>query len=181
MCGPELAGIQDLSTCSFFATTDSSENPKRETTVESHPARNEGWTPGVPACDARFLIVARDSWHILVSQTDFSSEPPMDPNRRAHARLKTSVPLELNVEGGNSPHRGATADLSLTGCYIETIFPWPIGTNLELKLQLGGTLLVLGTVVTCDPQVGNGIQFNKMLPEDIDELRSFLEAAEKSA
>ena len=105
----------------------------------------------------------------------------MDPNRRAHARLKTTVPLEIQVEGSNSPHRGATADLSLTGCYIETIFPWPIGTNLELKLQLGGTLLVLGTVVTCDPQVGNGIQFNKMLPEDIDELRSFMEAAEKSA
>jgi transposase InsO family protein len=72
------------------------------------------------------------------------------------------------------------ADLSLTGCYIETIFPWPIGTNLELKLQLDGTLLVLATVVTCDPQVGNGIQFTKMLPEDINELRSFLEAAEKA-
>ena len=39
---------------------------------------------------------------------------------------------------------------------------------------------MLATVVTCDPQVGNGIQFNKMLPEDIAELRSYLEAAEKS-
>jgi len=104
----------------------------------------------------------------------------MGTNRRAHTRLKTSVPLEIHVEGSNSPHRGATADISLTGCYIETIFPWPIGTNLELKLQLDGTLLVLATVVTCDPQVGNGIQFNKMLPEDIAELRSYLEAAEKS-
>jgi hypothetical protein len=104
----------------------------------------------------------------------------MDPNRRGHPRLKTSVPLELYVEGSGSPHRGATADLSLTGCYIETIFPWPIGTNLELKLQLDGTLLVLATVVTCDPQVGNGIQFTKMLPEDINELRSFLEADEKA-
>jgi hypothetical protein len=27
--------------------------------------------------------------------------------------------------------------------------------------------------------VGNGIQFNKMLPEDIAELSAFLEAAEK--
>jgi hypothetical protein len=37
-----------------------------------------------------------------------------------------------------------------------------------------GTLLVLHKVVTCDPQVGNGVQFTKMLPEDIEELRAFL-------
>jgi PilZ domain len=104
----------------------------------------------------------------------------MDRNRRAHPRLKTSIPVEIIVEGSNSPHRGATSDLSLTGCYIETTFPWPVGTNLDMKLQLEDTLLVLATVVTCDPMVGNGIEFNKMLPEDIDELRSFLEAAEKS-
>ena len=73
--------------------------------------------------------------------------------------------------------RGATSDLSLGGCYIETIFPFPIGTQLELKLQIDGdTLLVLATVVTCDPQVGNGIQFSRMLPEDIAELRGFLES-----
>jgi hypothetical protein len=39
---------------------------------------------------------------------------------------------------------------------------------------------VMATVVTCDGLVGNGIEFTKMLPEDIEELRSFLEAAEKS-
>jgi hypothetical protein len=104
----------------------------------------------------------------------------MDRNRRTHPRLKTSVPVEINVEGSNSPHRGATSDLSLTGCYIETTFPWPVGTNLDMKLQLDETLLVMATVVTCDGLVGNGIEFTKMLPEDIEELRSFLEAAEKS-
>jgi hypothetical protein len=59
---------------------------------------------------------------------------------------------------------------------VETLFPLAIGTTLELKLQVDGTLLVLAEVVTCDPQVGNGIQFTKMLPEDIGELRAFLEA-----
>ncbi len=62
---------------------------------------------------------------------------------------------------------------------METIFPLPIGTNLELKLQLEDTLLVLGTVVTCDPQVGHGIRFSRMLPEDIEQLRIYLETAEK--
>ena len=84
--------------------------------------------------------------------------------------------MELHVEDSESPIRGATADLSLSGCYVETIFPFAIGTTLELKLKVDGTLLVLAKVVTCDPQVGNGIQFTKMLSEDSEELRAFLEA-----
>jgi c-di-GMP-binding flagellar brake protein YcgR len=106
---------------------------------------------------------------------------PPPPERREDRRIKTKVPVELYLEGQNSPYRGATADLSLHGCYIESIFPFPIGTNLELKLQLNGTLLVMATVATSDPQVGNGIKFTRMLPEDIEELRAFLEAAEKEA
>jgi hypothetical protein len=103
----------------------------------------------------------------------------MDHNRRTHPRLKTSVPIEIYIEGNNYAIRGSTTDLSLTGCYIETIFPLPVGTHLELKLKLDDTLLVLATVVTSDPQVGNGIQFDKMLSEDIAELGAFLDAAEK--
>lgn len=104
-----------------------------------------------------------------------------DHDRRRYSRLKLRVPVEMFVEGGDSPIRGATSDLSLSGCYIESIFPFPVGTNLELKLQIDGTLIVLGTVATCDPQVGNGIHFSKMLPEDTEELRVFLDAAEKEA
>lgn len=106
--------------------------------------------------------------------------PPMDHDRRDHPRIKVRVPVEIFTEDSESPIRGATSDLSLSGCYIETIFPFPAGTNLELKLQLESTLLLLATVVTCDPQVGNGIRFTRMLPEDIEELRAFLEAAEKT-
>src|SRR4029077_11924900 len=104
----------------------------------------------------------------------------MEPHRRTHPRLQTSVPVEIKVKGSTSPPRCAPSNLSLNGSYIETSFPWPVGTNLDMKLQLEDTLLVLATVVTCDPLVGNGIEFTKMLPEDVDELRSFLEAAEKS-
>ena len=99
--------------------------------------------------------------------------------RQEHIRLKLKVPIEIYVDGSDSPLRGATSDLSLGGCYLETIFPLPIGTNLELKLQLEDTLLVLGTVVTSDPQVGNGVRFSRILPEDMEQLRIFLEAAEK--
>jgi len=111
---------------------------------------------------------------------------PPPPERRDHARIKIKVPVELHFENNDTPYRCATADLSLLGCYIETMFPFPVDTPVELKLEANNTLLILGRIVTSDPQVGNGIQFVKMLPEDIEELRLFLEhirqeAAEKEA
>jgi c-di-GMP-binding flagellar brake protein YcgR len=103
-----------------------------------------------------------------------------ESERRGSARIKVQVPVEIYPEGSAAPLRGATSDLSLSGCYIESIFPFPVGTRLDLKLQLKGTLLATATVVTSDPQVGNGIRFSRMLPEDIEELRTFLENAEKT-
>ena len=106
---------------------------------------------------------------------------PPAPERRENPRFKIKVPVEIYLEGKDTPYRTATSDLSLHGCYIETIFPFPIGTVLELKLQVNGTLLAMATVATSDPQVGNGIRFTRMLPEDVDELRTFLDAEEKAA
>ncbi len=100
--------------------------------------------------------------------------------RRNSTRLKIKVPVELYVEASSSPIRGTTSDLSVSGCYVQTIFPFPAGTNLELKLQLENTLLIVASVVASDPQVGNGIRFMRMLPEDIEELRAYLATADKS-
>jgi c-di-GMP-binding flagellar brake protein YcgR len=102
-----------------------------------------------------------------------------DPNdRREYARIKVSVPVQIQIDAGGSPIRGATADLSLSGCYIETLFPIPIGTNLDLQLSIETVLLIAATVVTCDPQVGNGIRFIRMLPEDRKALEAFLQATQ---
>jgi c-di-GMP-binding flagellar brake protein YcgR len=104
-----------------------------------------------------------------------------DPNdRRSCARIKLSVPVEIQTDAGGNPMRGATTDLSLSGCYIETIFPFPIGTNLDLQLSIETIILIAATVVTCDPQVGNGIRFTRMLPEDREALKVFLEAAQQA-
>jgi hypothetical protein len=108
------------------------------------------------------------------------SPSEQQPERRACPRIKVKVPVELFPPGNNVPQRGATSDLSEAGCYIETMFPFPIGTTLEMSLQVHGTLLALGQVVTCDPQVGNGIEFTKMLPEDQEELRAYVKAALQS-
>jgi|SRR5271170_4160215 len=106
---------------------------------------------------------------------------PPPPERRDAVRIKVKAPVEIFLEGTDTPLRGATADLSMRGCYIETMFPFAIGTVLELKLQLNSRLLIFGKVVTSDPQVGNGISFTRILPEDLEELRVYIEAAQKEA
>jgi c-di-GMP-binding flagellar brake protein YcgR len=99
--------------------------------------------------------------------------------RRKNPRFKVSVPVEIHTETSTAPLRCATSDLSLDGCYVESMYPFPAGTCLDLKREAGGTLVISARVVTCDPQFGNGIQFLRMLPEDRAVLMKFLETVAK--
>ena len=102
----------------------------------------------------------------------------MTPERRANPRFKLHVPVEIHIDGNEVPIRCSTSDISLGGCYIESLYTLPVGTHLELKLDIGETLLVLATVVTRDPQVGNGIHFTRILAEDLDALAHYLNSPE---
>lgn len=106
---------------------------------------------------------------------------PPPPERRSDPRLRLRVPVEIRFEDNPAPYRTTTSDVSLHGCYIETIYPFPVGASLELKLHLDEMLLILATVATKDPQVGNGLHFDRMLSEDVEMLRAFLDAAQKKA
>ncbi len=95
--------------------------------------------------------------------------------RRKHPRFKVSVPVEIHAEGNAAPIHCATSDLSLEGCYIESMYPFAVGTKLELRLEAGDTLLIAARVITCDPQFGNGIHFERILPEDLNTLGKFFD------
>ena len=103
----------------------------------------------------------------------------MGAEKRESKRVKARVPVELQIDGSKTPIRTETADLSLTGFYVEMMFTLSVGMTLDIKLQIGDTtLLAVGRVVTSDPTVGNGISFTKMLREDRQALAIFLQASE---
>jgi hypothetical protein len=107
------------------------------------------------------------------------SFPCISVEKREHRRSKVRVPVELQPQITTSPIRTETADLSLSGLYVEMMFTLDLDTQLDIKLQLGGsTVLAVGKVATCDRTVGNGILFTRILPEDREELRKFLQAAD---
>lgn len=113
--------------------------------------------------------------------SDHDTKVFLGNDRRKDARIKIGVPIEIRAESVSSPIRGATADISLSGCYFETVYPFPVGTSLDLQLSVDATIiLVAATVATCDPQVGNGISFSRMLSEDREALKVFLEAAQQA-
>ena len=98
---------------------------------------------------------------------------PSHQDRRKHERFKVRVPIEFHPEGSRRL-RSATADLSLGGCYLEMMFTFPVGTILEVSLQIGYTVFAKAVVVTRELQVGNGIQFIDMAPTDRDAIRNYI-------
>jgi c-di-GMP-binding flagellar brake protein YcgR len=96
------------------------------------------------------------------------------PERRRYPRIRAKVPIEL-ICSGAAPMRTSTDEISVCGCYVETMFTMDVGTKLTIKLSISGeTLNLSGAVVTKYPQVGNGIDFTQMHPDDSRKLGEFI-------
>ena len=88
-------------------------------------------------------------------------------DRRIHARYKFRCEVEIRLNG-RPAMRGILGDLSVGGCYVETIAPQPTGTPLELYLLTkGGELQVGGVVRHAQPAMGMGVEFVDLKPEKL--------------
>ena len=86
-------------------------------------------------------------------------------NRRRRQRHRISFHLELRDERNNIPMRVTATDISGNGCYIETLTPVAVGTNLKVQFWLEDERIDSTAVVrTCDPAVGMGIEFVGLTP-----------------
>ncbi len=98
-------------------------------------------------------------------------------NRRRWPRHKISFPIELRDERINTPMRINATDVSGNGCYVETILPLPIGTSLRVDFYLEDQHIKITAVIrTCDPGVGNGIEFTGMPLEGKQQLQAYLDS-----
>jgi hypothetical protein len=110
-----------------------------------------------------------------------TDQPPEMPqkDRRKYPRTKASIPIEFKAEGAAVASHAETADLSISGCYIEMSFTLAVETKLDLVLWIEDKRLpTKAVVVTHHPQFGNGIQFVGMSEEDQNKLAHFLESHE---
>lgn len=99
----------------------------------------------------------------------------MSQEKRRYPRFKVKVPVELHLSASAPPQRTSVDEISLCGCYIETMFTFDPGTKLGLVFSLNEERIsVQGIVVNRYPQVGNGIDFVEISPEDRAKLSEFL-------
>jgi c-di-GMP-binding flagellar brake protein YcgR len=109
-----------------------------------------------------------------------NSNKPNSPSestkeRRQHLRTKAAIEVELLLENQATPLRAKTADLSPGGCYLDLMFTFEVGTKLKLVLWTNDAKLTIDcVVVTRDLQVGNGIKFLAMTPEDTVKLQKII-------
>ena len=96
-------------------------------------------------------------------------------DRRRYPRVKANVSVELRTTENANPSRVSIVEISLCGCYIETMFTMALGEKAFLTLWLNEqSIRTTAVVATRHPQVGNGFEFIDMLPEDRLRLSEFI-------
>jgi PilZ domain len=83
--------------------------------------------------------------------------------------------IELTDMESEEHISGRTKDLSLFGCFVETVTPFPEGTKVRLKISRGETHLVAqGKVTYSRPSSGMGIAFITIEPSSLPVLDVWL-------
>ena len=106
------------------------------------------------------------------------ADPPIvEPGRRRWERHKITILIALYDECTLVPIRITATDISGSGCYVETLSPFPIGTGLGAELWIGlAKVMTRALVRTSDPRVGMGIEFVGLKTEDQRRFQAYLRA-----
>jgi hypothetical protein len=91
--------------------------------------------------------------------------------RRSQQRFHVAGGVELRRNEGAPSVFGNLSDLSLTGCYVETVSTLPVGTELLFMLRVGETVVRgRAQVKTSHHAVGVGLVFQHTSNEDQQKL-----------
>jgi hypothetical protein len=111
------------------------------------------------------------------SATEAVTKP--DPrNKSKFVRHRIKFPLEIRDERGGSAHMQTSAtDIGGRGCYVETLIPLPLGTQVRLVFWIGSEKVeTTGIVRASDGGVGMGIEFTGLDEAAQQRLQRYLES-----
>jgi c-di-GMP-binding flagellar brake protein YcgR len=95
--------------------------------------------------------------------------------QRRYPRAKAQISIEIRTNETAAPWRVSTADISLCGCYVESMFTLEVGAKVRLTVWLNEQPIRTSAVVaTRYPQLGNGFEFIDLSPQDRLKLGEFL-------
>jgi PilZ domain len=86
--------------------------------------------------------------------------PDVMTDRRAAPRYPLILSAEVSDKASGAKHAGRTADISRTGCYIDTLNPIPAGSAVHVRLQHENEFFdVDARVIYLSPGLGMGLAF----------------------
>ena len=120
---------------------------------------------------AKSVIHGQDPLLVTAPQKD---DTPSE-ERRCAKRTAFVAPVELIDVRSGSRIKARIADLSLHGCYVDTLNPLPVGSAVRLQIQKDDeTFDVLAKVSSQHQGSGMGLEFRDTAPEQRAMLRSWL-------
>jgi len=92
---------------------------------------------------------------------------------------RVRLPMEVHWEGLSGKHAARIYDLSLSGCYVETLGQVTPGERIrfEIELPTGRWLRLEGEAVHAQPSMGFGVRLINLSATDRDMLAHLLEYA----
>jgi hypothetical protein len=98
-------------------------------------------------------------------------------NQRKLPRHKIAFPLEIrDGRVGSTAMRTQATDISGRGCYVETMLPLPLGTELSITLWIESDKVTAPAIVrACDGGVGMGIEFTGLDEDGQNRLQHLLD------
>ena len=91
--------------------------------------------------------------------------PGLMQNRRTAPRTTFIAVIEITEIVSGTRLSARTSDLSLTGCYVDTLNPTSEGTAVRVRLTHGAEELELtARIVYVSPRLGMGVRFDDNLP-----------------
>ncbi len=84
-------------------------------------------------------------------------------NRRKNSRHRFQCPVRIREHGLDAVLTATLSDISLDGCYVETLQVFPMGARLELTMvHADSEIRVRGSVCSVHPRTGMGVSFTEL-------------------
>ncbi len=104
----------------------------------------------------------------------------VEQERRLNPRYSFTASAEVVEEESGTGMTARVSELSLHGCYLDMLNPFPIRTNILLSISSGGdSFRAKGRIVYVHPGIGAGVVFVDVPPPAQTILQRWLEKMEK--
>jgi hypothetical protein len=95
--------------------------------------------------------------------------------RRANTRYPFTATAEVIDIRSETRLKCRSADICLSGCYVDTISPFPVGTPVKLRLtHEGNSFEAQAAVIYAHAGMGMGLAFTKVSPDQHAVLRGWV-------